>query len=489
MAGDASGFKWLAGLINSAGKYLTAEQFQFKVNADGASLKKKQTWTLQRASETQVAIKSCYGRYLASDKDGKVTADSEEIGEDNKFELVSQDDGRFAIKTSHGRYFSGSGDNMSGFDTDIKESNKWKVRLALMPQMNLRNVNRKTYAHLQGGEIWVNEEVPWGHDATISIDYHDGKYSIRASNRQYLTGSGALKADLSQECLFVLVFRGDQVAFRDHQGKYLAGIGPNATLQSRKTTIGKDELFTFEDTNPQFTLIASNQKYVSTLQGTDLRANQFEATDTEIFQMQVVDRADRSGNVKWAISNKAKKFWTLNAQSTLECTASDFKSPDSQFCIEWDGPIVRIIASNGKYVLVKSGGQLLAGASDKEDTTKFVYELVNHPIITLRSEHGFVGLKPSNKQVECNRSQYDVFILTCAAGVYTFSDTSGKFWKVQGDSVFNNGDKGDNFFIEFRAHSRICIVAPNGQYMKADHNGAFTCNGGNDVKSNTLWEF
>lgn len=486
MASSSAEFKWTVGLINKSGKFLTSEKFQFKVNANGSNLKKKQTWTLEKASETQVAIRSCFGRYLGSDKDGKITADSDEIGADNKFELVTQDSGEVAIKTAHGRYFKGDGDQMSGFETSPV---LWKIQLAIMPQMNLRNVNRKTYAHLEGDEMRANEDVPWGHDATVSIDYHDGKYSIRASNGQYLSGSGALKKNVEADCLYILAFKGDQVAFRDSNGKYLTAVGSHGTMQCRKATIGKDELFTFEDTNPQFNLLASNKKYVSILQGTDLRANQFEVNDTEIFQMQAVDRADFSGKVKWAISSKSKKYWTVNAQNLLSCTAENFSSADAQFEIEWVGTMVHIKASNGKYVSVKSGGQLAAIGGEPGETEKFVFEVLNHPIITLRFEHGFVGLKAGTSLVECNRSQYDAFNLECKDGAYKFSSNDGKFWKLNGSNVQCDANMGDEFFLEFRAHSRVCIVAPNGSYMKGDHNGAFTATGGNNVTNDTLWEY
>lgn len=65
------------GLINGKFKYLTAETFGFKINANGSSLKKKQLWTLE-GSEHQVFLRSHLDRYLAVDQFGNVTCESED---------------------------------------------------------------------------------------------------------------------------------------------------------------------------------------------------------------------------------------------------------------------------------------------------------------------------------------------------------------------------------------------------------------------------
>ena len=65
------------GLINGKFKYLTAETFGFKINANGASLKKKQLWTLE-GNEHQVYLRSHLDRYLAVDQFGNVTCEAED---------------------------------------------------------------------------------------------------------------------------------------------------------------------------------------------------------------------------------------------------------------------------------------------------------------------------------------------------------------------------------------------------------------------------
>lgn len=483
-----SSFTWAVGFINSGDKYLSAEKFQFKVNASGNSLRKKQIWTLEKVSDQEVAIKSCQNRYLGCDKNGNISADSDEIGDDNKFELISEVDGRVAIKsTKNNRYLAGSFDDLRG--ADGKEL--WTLQLAMSPQINLRNINRKTYAHLSegGDEIHVNEQIAWGYDATITLEFAKGKYAIRAANAKYLTRNGELVDGVSDDTYFTLVLRGNDVAFRDCKGKYLTAIGPNAVMKSRKDTISKDELFSLEDTNPQVSFTANNGKFAS-VRLEEVRANQSEVSDTEIFQLEAVNRSDLSGNVKWAICSKNKKYWKFQGASSIVLNNGEGPSdPDTHFQIEWHGSMISLKANNGKYLAITTNGRFAASGSEGADECKFVMEMVNHPIITLRSEFGFVGTKGAANILECNRSQYDIFLLECKAGKYSFKSIGGKYWDAEGDNFVVKGGSPVEFCIELRAHTRLCIVAPNGQYIKSAQNGGFTATGGNGVSTSTLLEY
>ena len=492
MAGFNDTLKWTLGLINNGNKkYLTAETFQSKVAASGNTLKKKQIWTLERVEEKEnvVALKSHQGRYFTSDKDGKLNAGAEEIGPDQKFELVTQDDGKVAIRSvTHNRYIGGTGDQLTGYHQTIGETDLWTIHLAMHPQINVRSVNRRTYCHLVDNEIRCNEEIPWGFDAMIILEFHDGKYALRAANTLYLARNGSLVERISADALYTLVFRNAQVAFRDCKNKYLTAVGASATIMARKDSIGKDELFVLEDSHPQVRLIASNGKYVSVRDQQEVRANHGDVTDGEIFQMEAVDRSDRSGNVKWAFHSNNKKYW--NSEATLISNKDDFKLPSSQWEIEWMGPMIALKATNGKYVAITSNGQMSATSPEITDKCKFVIEFINRPILVLRGSAGFVGVKGASGILDCNRSQYDVFGVTCNAGTYQVKGANGKYWKIEADSTISvNGDSPIDFFFELRVHTHMCIVAPNGQYLKGEQNGAFTANGGTEVKDATLWEY
>ena len=349
--------KWKVGLINSAGKYLTAEQFASKVSTTGTSLRKKQTWVLESTGENDVALKSTYGKYLSFYRNDTADAASESIGNEQKFELITQDDGRVAIKSvAHGRYLAEIGGELSGMK-DLGPTNLFTLQLALHPQINLRNSNRKTYCHLENDELHCNEDIPWGYDAMIVLDFQEGRYALQAANGMYLERTGDLVKDISDNTLYVLVFRSAQVAFRDCQGKYLTAIGPHAKVQSRKNTISKDELFTLEDSHAQMSFKAANSKYVS-IQGEEVRANQLSVTDSEIFQLEAVDRSDHSGNVQWAVRSKSMKYWSCSGVGSGIVGNKDTPSDAStHFSVEWLGRYVALKASNGKYITVKETGR------------------------------------------------------------------------------------------------------------------------------------
>lgn len=479
--------KWTFGLLNSANKYLTAETFQHKVTANGTTMKKKQIWILVRQGD-KIALRSHLGRYLSIDKDGNVSAAAEEIGPDEMLVLETADDGKVAIKSSYGRYLGGSGDNVSGFDQSIGPTNLFIIHLAMHPQINLYNVNRRTFCHLVESEIRCNQEIPWGHDALIILEFHSGKYALRASNGLYLHRSGDLKETLNDDALYTIVFRDAQVAFRDCKKKYLTAVGAMAQVQSRKDTIGKDELFVLMDRHPQVSLTACNGKLVSIRDGIEVRANQGnEQTDSEIFQVEAVDREDKSGNCKWALRGNNKKYWSANPgikadKDTIESAA--------HFEIEWQGPMIALKSTeNGKYLSVKQNGKMSADSGEITDECKFVFDFINRPLLVLRGEYGFVGVKGSSGILECNRSQYDVFSVECKNGTFQIMGANGKYMGIDGDGNVNvSNATPTEFYFELKAHTHMLIRTQGDKLLRGVQNGGFTATG-TSIGRDTLWEY
>ncbi len=482
--------KWSFGLMNCSNKYLTAEAFQDKVTCNGTTLKKKQIWIRENISGETFALKGAKGKYLTSDKDGKVDCSGEEIGPDQTFLSETQNDGKVALKSAtHGRYIGGTGDSITGFDQTISPTNLFTIHLAIHPQVNIRSVNRKTYMHYNesADELCCTEEIPWGYDPVIILEFHDGRYALRAANTKYLSRTGQLSEEITKDCLFVLVFKGAQVAFQDCMGKYLTAVGASATVQSRKGSIGKDELFDLMDSRPQVQLTASNGKLLSVREGLEVRAKQTEATDKEIFQMEPVDLTDMSGNVKWCFRSCTNKLW--DAGTTISSSAIDASIPTTHFSIEWMGPMITIKASNGKYLSVRPNGQMAITSDEATDNCKFVFEFINRPILVLRGEFGFVGVKGSSGTLDCNRSFYDVFMVTGKDGSYSIKGANGKYFKIESDNTLSiNGDQPTDFFFELRATSRMIIMAPNGKFLKGQQNGSFSATG-DSIAPNTLWEY
>lgn len=131
------GARWNLGLINTEGKYLTAENFGFKINATGNSLRKKQKWSIEQDNDEFVYLLSPLGCYLSTDKYGKVNCEKTASDNDCKFLLEPNSDGKWAFKSaSYGYYFAGSGDRLHCFS---KNSEFWTVHLAIHPQVGTIN--------------------------------------------------------------------------------------------------------------------------------------------------------------------------------------------------------------------------------------------------------------------------------------------------------------------------------------------------------------
>ena len=481
--------KWSIGLVNSQNFYLSAEKFQFKVNASGKTMKMKQIWVLEKLDDEKFALKSWLGRYLGCNKDGRITAEAEEVGAENVFTFVHQGDEKFEIRSSLGHSLGGSLDDIAGRLREAKPEG-WTIHLAVVPQINLRNIQRKAFARISpdGKHFWVKDEIPWGQDCIVFLQYKGGKYCFQDVNRQYLSRDGTLKPTCDDDSLFVLFFKQTSVAFRDSQGKFLSCVGPQAVLQSsKKDMIGQSELFEIHNARPQVTLLASNQKYLSNKQGTDVRANQFEAENTEIFQLEAVNSADISGNVKWAFLGVNKCYWNIEGNS-LACSSADTTPETAHFEIVWKDDKVLLRCCNGKFLSAKSGGQLTpAGSSEEEEACQFVIQMVNRPLVALNGCYGFVGVKGASGVLECNRSQAEFFNLTAKNSSYSIQ-INGKYWDVaEGGTISATSDNPVTFSVEFRAHNKVCIVAPNGQYLRGAQNGGFTASGGRNVQDATLW--
>lgn len=133
---------WTIGLINSKYRYLTAETFGYKINANGASLKKKQMWTLEpdvsNLGDSLIYLRSHLDKYLAVDSFGNIACESEEKDPGCKFQISVAEDGsgRWALKNVVRGYFLGSGaDKLTCTAKVPGEAEFWHVHLAARPQV------------------------------------------------------------------------------------------------------------------------------------------------------------------------------------------------------------------------------------------------------------------------------------------------------------------------------------------------------------------
>uniref|UniRef100_A0A8D9BIL9 Protein singed n=1 Tax=Cacopsylla melanoneura TaxID=428564 RepID=A0A8D9BIL9_9HEMI len=502
--GELNGFNsrgiWTIGLINGQFKYLTAETFGFKINANGASLKKKQVWVLEPVSGSDtlsVYLKSHLGKYLAVDSFGNVTCESEERDPGSIFQIHVSDEGKWAFKNKTRGYFLGASSDKLICTAKIPSAPEyWLAHLAARPQVNLRSVGRKRFAHLSENldEIHVDANIPWGEDTLFTLEFRtddSGKYAIHSCNNKYLSREGKLTDTCNQNCLFSLEYHAGQIALRDVGGAYLSPIGSKAILKSRSTSVTKDELFTLEDSLPQASFIAAlNSKYVSVKQGVDVTANQEEISDHETFQLEFDPSTKR-----WYIRTMQDKYWTLETGGGIQASG-DKKSSNALYDLVWQGDgSVALRANNGKYIATKRSGHLYANSDAADDSCRYYFYLINRPILVLKCEQGFVGFKTganNSLRLECNKANYETIQVERAdRGVVYFKGHNGKYWHFDSEGVTADADVPmEGFFLELHEPTRVCIksAGPGGEYLCAGKNGMFRL-GDTDYEKATKWEY
>jgi len=481
--------EWSLGFRNRAsGKYLTQETFNFALNVSSTTLKKKQTFYLLPA-EGGVYIKSHLGRYLYGLADGTWKGDAESPNADAVWTIEPQPDGTWALKTRHGFYANVKGDTLSAFTKELPKdlTGEWVVHLAMHPQINLYNVMRKRFVHLESGELRASEDVPWGEDALLTFvffeDHPSGRYGLMAYTGEFLSASGKLVPGISRDTQFLLGFHDDCISLRDEQGNYLSCVGANGTLKAAKNKITKDELFQISDSEPQFVIVDSKGKQVSIRSSLEVKADQPDVTDSERFQLEV----DPSGSGKVAFKANNGQYFTVGADGTISASSKN-KSPAEYFSVDWLGNRVKFSASNGKYITVRSNGGLIANGNGSDSTSLFILTLINRPEIVLRGQFGFVGVKGASGRVEGNRSHPDNFLLKCVDGAYHLS-SQGKYWTVDRDGVAVSSASPVNFYFEFVERSKFLIKhADSGKYLEGEQNGGFRASG-SASNANTLWEY
>jgi len=486
---------WSFGLRNSADKYLTAETFGNKIVCAASIMKKKQIFFLEQDSDDAefVFIKSHLNKYLSVDGDGKFTCDADEKGEEQQLVIEPQASGKWAIKSKkYGWYTGGTGENLTAFVSEISDDRLWTVHLAMHPQINLYNVQRKAYVHVDGGSFSTDEIVPWGDDATVNIVFNDvdGTYSIQSCSGLFLAYNGSLvESNTDEKTHFILEFRGGKVSFKTlgKDAKYLTALGSAGTLKAVKPIITKDEQFTLEDSFPQISIRGKNKLFLSTKQGIEVAATANSISDSEIFQLEPLGPEDfDKKSATFAIKSHKPLYFKMEGNSVI-CNESD-ASRAGQFEIEWLGSEIAIKSKDtGKYVEQQLNKYLVAKADTITEGARFTYEIVNRPNLVLRGEYGFVGTLPSGL-LECNKSTADSFNCTIKDGdVALANNDSGKFWKVNSNGVSANGDSAENYNIEIYDNSKLAIKFGD-KYFQSNQNGAFTATG-TKIDKYTLFEY
>ncbi|XP_069757814.1 fascin-like isoform X2 [Narcine bancroftii] len=456
-----------AGLINSAQKYLTAENFNFKVHATSSTLNIKQIWTIEFLKENSplVQIRSSLRRYLAGDNNGKITCDWEVPNPYNKFQMIMHPDGKVSFQSEETkRYLGGAEDNIMCFAQVITESEKWVVHLAIHPNINLFNQGKKKYLRYDANEkaVQCDSELPWGQDCVMALIFNikEKKYSIRTSSGDLIACNGKLEGYQSSRTLYIPQIKCGMFCLKDNEGRFLSG--RDSYIKTFKTeSPSLDELFSLDPSPGQVSIRSLlSCKYVSLGPGTDVYAHETQVTETEIFQI--------------IINNTTRK-------ACFRGISMDYLSVAR--------PKVIIKTGDGKILTTQSTGQLGVGHSTADDSQEFILKLVNRPLLILKSDFGFVAFGSGTQRLDGNRPMYEASRMTSDEdGYYQFKLVStDKYWELDKDGyITGTGEQPINFIIQLVGSNVLILKGPNGKYIITHQSGDFKATG-EDAKSATMF--
>ncbi len=137
-----------------------------------------------------IYLRSHLGKYLSVDQFGNVLCESDERDAGSRFQISICDDGKWALRNeSRGYYLGGNPEKLTCTAKAPGSQEFWSVHLAARPQVNLRSVGRKRFAHLSESqeEIQVDANIPWGEDTLFTLEFRaeeDGKYALHTCNNK-----------------------------------------------------------------------------------------------------------------------------------------------------------------------------------------------------------------------------------------------------------------------------------------------------------------
>lgn len=141
-----------------------------------------------------IYLRSHLAKYLSVDAFGNVLCESDERDTGSRFQISFADDGsgRWALRNeSRGYFLGGTPDKLVCTAKAPGKNEYWTVHLAARPQVNLRSVGRKRFAHLSESqdEIHVDANIPWGEDTLFTLEFRadeGGRYALHTCNNKWV---------------------------------------------------------------------------------------------------------------------------------------------------------------------------------------------------------------------------------------------------------------------------------------------------------------